>query len=80
MALYDVVVVGLFVGFMARGWTRGLVRQVIDVGLLLLGSVVVFRMSPAIGSTGRESVRQLIPKRSAFRRRASHAGPNSSSR
>lgn len=50
MTPYDFVVIGLFVGFVARGWSRGLVRQAIDVGLLLLGSIIVFRLSPAVGS------------------------------
>ena len=50
MTAYDWIVLALFVAFIARGWTRGFVRQAIDVGLLLLGSVVVFRLSPVIGS------------------------------
>lgn len=50
MTAYDLLVIVLFVAFMARGWTRGLVRQAIDVAVLLVGSVIVFRMSPAVGS------------------------------
>lgn len=50
MTVYDWVVIAVFALSIGRGWARGLVRQAIDVGILVLGSVVVFRLSPAIGS------------------------------
>ena len=50
MTAYDWVLLATFGAFIARGWTRGLVRQAIDVGLLLVGSLIVFRLSPVLGS------------------------------
>ena len=50
MTVYDWVVLSLLVALAVRGWRRGLARQALDIGLLLVGSIVVFRLSPVIGS------------------------------
>jgi membrane protein required for colicin V production len=50
MTMYDWAIIVVAVGFIVRGWRRGLAREAIDVGLLLLGSLVVFRMSPVLGT------------------------------
>jgi uncharacterized membrane protein required for colicin V production len=49
MQVYDWVVIALAAAFAFRGWRRGLVREVVELGVLFLGTVVVFRMSPAVG-------------------------------
>jgi membrane protein required for colicin V production len=50
MNIYDWAVVGLVVAFSVRGWFRGFVRELIDVAVLLVGAVLVFRLSPAVGT------------------------------
>lgn len=50
MTFYDWALIAIIAGFVIRGWTRGFARQAIDVGLLLIGSLVVFRVSPVIGT------------------------------
>lgn len=50
MYLYDWVVLGFLAVFVVRGWRRGLVREAIEVAVLVVGAVFVFRLSPVIGT------------------------------
>lgn len=50
MTRYDWVILAIVTAFIAYGWARGLVRQAIDVAVLLLGTLVAFRLSPVLGS------------------------------
>lgn len=50
MTWYDWVVIAIVVALCVRGWLKGAVREAIDVGLLLLGTFIAFRLSPAAGS------------------------------
>ena len=50
MALYDWALVAIACAFLVRGWMRGAVREAIDVAVLLVGSILVFRLSPVIGT------------------------------
>ncbi|MEA3502992.1 MAG: CvpA family protein [Actinomycetota bacterium] len=47
--MIDFVVLGLVVLLVVRGWVRGLVREAIDVGALVLGAVLAFRLAPTAG-------------------------------
>lgn len=49
MQVYDWVVIALAAAFAFRGWRRGLVREMVELAVLLAGTVLVFRMSPAVG-------------------------------
>lgn len=44
------VAVGIAFALMIRGWRRGLVREAVEMGVLIVGTIVVFRMSPPVGS------------------------------
>jgi uncharacterized membrane protein required for colicin V production len=48
--LYDWIVLGIAAVFAVRGWRRGLVREAVEVAVLVLGAVVVFRLAPVIGT------------------------------
>jgi len=50
MTFYDWVVIAIALAFLIRGWRRGAVREAIDIALLLLGTIIVFRLSPMVGS------------------------------
>ena len=50
MTIFDWAIVALAVVFAVRGWRRGFLREVIDWSLLLFGTIIVFRLSPAIGT------------------------------
>lgn len=58
MQIYDWIVLGLFAALIVRGWRRGLIREVVELGVLVVGTVVVFRFSPVLGSivTGMANV------------------------
>ena len=58
MQIYDWVVLGLAAVLIVRGWRRGLVREVVELGVLVVGTVLVFRFSPVLGSvvTGMANV------------------------
>ncbi|MEA3510307.1 MAG: CvpA family protein [Actinomycetota bacterium] len=47
--MIDFVVVALAVLLVIRGWMRGLVREAIDVGTLVLGALLAFRLAPTAG-------------------------------
>jgi len=48
--LYDWIVLGVVAAFVIRGWRRGFVREAIEVAVLVVGAVVVFRLAPVIGT------------------------------
>jgi uncharacterized membrane protein required for colicin V production len=50
MSMYDWVVIAIAAAFLIRGWRRGAVREAIDIALLLFGTIVVFRLSPMVGT------------------------------
>lgn len=50
MTFYDWAVIAIAVAFLIRGWRRGASREAIDIALLLFGTIVVFRLSPMVGS------------------------------
>jgi len=50
MHWYDAAVIAVAAILVIRGWFRGLVREVVEVALLLLGTLVVFRLSGPIGT------------------------------
>lgn len=50
MTVYDWAIMVVGAAFVVVGWRRGLLREAIDLGLLLFGSLVVFRLSPIIGT------------------------------
>ncbi len=50
MQVYDWVVLALAAALAIRGWRRGLVREVVEIAVLVAGTAVVFRMSPAVGA------------------------------
>jgi len=47
--LIDAVAVTIFAILVIRGWMRGFVREAIDVGTLVLGAVLAFRLAPVAG-------------------------------
>lgn len=50
MEIYDAIVAAVVVVFVVRGWLRGLLREAIEIGVLVAGVFLVFRFSPALGS------------------------------
>jgi uncharacterized membrane protein required for colicin V production len=50
MQAYDWVVLVLAAAFAYRGWRRGLVREIVEISVLFAGTVIIFRMSPALGT------------------------------
>ncbi|MGI9584184.1 MAG: CvpA family protein, partial [Acidimicrobiia bacterium] len=50
MEMYDWIVLAIVTALAVRGWMRGAVRETLDVALLLFGSLLVFRLSPAVGT------------------------------
>ena len=47
--MIDFVVLALVVALVVRGWARGMVREAIDVGTLVLGALLAFRLAPTAG-------------------------------
>jgi uncharacterized membrane protein required for colicin V production len=47
--MIDVVVATLLVLLVVRGWVRGLLREAIDVGTLVVGAILAFRLAPTAG-------------------------------
>ncbi len=58
MQVYDWVVLVLAAVLIVRGWRRGLVREVVELGVLVMGTLLVFRFSPVVGGivTGMANV------------------------
>ena len=50
MTIFDWVILGLALVLAVRGWRRGFLREVVDWALLVFGTIIVFRMSPVIGT------------------------------
>ena len=50
MAIYDLIVAAVAVALVVRGWIRGFLREALEIGVLVVGTFVVFRFSPMIGS------------------------------
>jgi membrane protein required for colicin V production len=48
--IYDVVIAAMVAAFVVRGWMRGVLREALEIAVLLVGSFVVFRFSRLIGS------------------------------
>jgi len=47
--MIDVLIGTLVVVLVVRGWMRGLLREAIDVGMLVVGAVAAFRLAPFAG-------------------------------
>jgi len=47
--VYDWVVIAIAAALAFRGWRRGFVREVVEIAVLFAGTVIVFRMSSAVG-------------------------------
>ena len=45
----DLIAVAVLVVLAVRGWSRGLVRQALDVATLVVGAVLAFRLAPGVG-------------------------------
>ncbi|GMQ98527.1 MAG: hypothetical protein BMS9Abin17_1043 [Acidimicrobiia bacterium] len=50
MRTYDVIAVGIALALVVRGWRRGLVREAVEVSVLVVGAIVIFRMSSVVGA------------------------------
>jgi len=48
--IYDVIAVGIALALVVRGWRRGLVREAVEVSVLVVGTIVIFRMSSVVGA------------------------------
>ena len=49
--MIDVLVGTILILLVIRGWMKGLVREAIDVGTLIVGAVIAFRLAPTAGRT-----------------------------
>jgi membrane protein required for colicin V production len=47
--MFDLILGALLVGLGIRGWMRGLVREVISLAVLIVGTVAAFRLSTPVG-------------------------------
>lgn len=50
MQIYDMVVAAVVAAFVFRGWARGLLREAVELAVLVVGVFLVFRLSPVVGS------------------------------
>lgn len=48
--MLDLVILAAIVLLLVRGWTRGFVREAMDLIGLVLGTILAFRLGPAVGS------------------------------
>jgi uncharacterized membrane protein required for colicin V production/uncharacterized protein YkwD len=48
--IYDAIVAALAAALVIRGWMRGVLREALEIAVLLVGSLLIFRLSPAVGS------------------------------
>jgi len=44
------IAVGIALALVVRGWRRGLVREAVEVSVLVVGTIVIFRMSSVVGA------------------------------
>jgi membrane protein required for colicin V production len=49
--MIDVLIGTLVIVLIIRGWMRGLLREAIEVGTLVVGAIVAFRLAPLAGRT-----------------------------
>lgn len=47
--MIDVLIGTILILLVIRGWTKGLIREAIDVGTLIVGAVIAFRLAPSAG-------------------------------
>lgn len=47
--MIDLVLLAILVALVVRGWSRGFVRQALDVATLLVGAALAFRLAPVLG-------------------------------
>ena len=47
--MLDLILGALLVGLAVRGWWRGLLREAIGLGVIVVGMVVSFRLSTPVG-------------------------------
>ena len=50
MAIYDIIVAAIVAALVIRGWMRGVLREALELAVLLVGVFLVFRLSPVVGS------------------------------
>ncbi len=50
MVAYDLIVVAVVVALVVRGWMRGALREALELAVLVVGTFIVFRLSPVLGS------------------------------
>ncbi len=51
--LIDVVVVGILVALVVRGWMRGFLREALGLAALVVGTILAFRLSTPLGQVVR---------------------------
>jgi uncharacterized membrane protein required for colicin V production len=49
MQVYDLVVIAIAAALAFRGWRRGFIREVVEIAVLFIGTVIIFRMSATVG-------------------------------
>ncbi len=47
--MIDLIAVAVFVVLVVWGWSKGFVRQALDVATLVLGAIIAFRLAPVVG-------------------------------
>ena len=50
MPIYDLIVAAIAIALVVRGWMRGVLREALEVAVLVVGVFLVFRLSPVVGS------------------------------
>ena len=53
VVVIDLVILGFLALLLVRGWTRGLVREAMDLVGLVIGTILAFRLGPAFGAIVR---------------------------
>ncbi len=48
--IYDLIVAAIAIALVVRGWMRGVLREALEVAVLVVGVFLVFRLSPVVGS------------------------------
>jgi uncharacterized membrane protein required for colicin V production/uncharacterized protein YkwD len=50
VVVYDLIVAAVVAALVIRGWMRGALREALELGVLVVGTFLVFRLSPVFGS------------------------------
>jgi len=50
VVVYDLIVAAVVAALVIRGWMRGALREALELGVLVIGTFLVFRLSPVLGS------------------------------